>query len=49
MEPDAFPLDYYTTMGVIRDAAAPLLPPPVISSEGANTMDNARWVSSPHP
>lgn len=42
LAPDAFPLDYSTAMRVIRDAAAALSPAPVISCEGANTMDNAR-------
>ena len=42
LAPDAFPLDYSTAMRVIRDAAAALSPAPVVSCEGANTMDNAR-------
>jgi len=47
LAPDAFPLDYSTAMRVIRDAAAALSPAPVISCEGANTMDNARCDPSP--
>ena len=39
---DAFPLDYSTSMRVIRDALHGVSPPPVVISEGANTMDNAR-------
>lgn len=39
---DAFPLDYKTSMRVIRDALHGVSPPPVVVSEGANTMDNAR-------
>ena len=46
LAPDAFPLDYSTAMRVIRDAAAALSPAPVISCEGANTMDNARCVAA---
>ena len=42
LAPDASPLNYYTTLRVIRDAAAALDKAPVISCEGANTMDNAR-------
>ena len=42
LAPDAFPLDYSTALRVIRDAAAQLTPAPVVSCEGANTMDNAR-------
>ena len=43
LAPDAFPLDYSTAMRVIRDATAALSPAPVVSCEGANTMDNARY------
>ena len=39
---DAFPLDYSTSMRVIRDALHAVTPAPVVVSEGANTMDNAR-------
>jgi hypothetical protein len=42
LAPDAFPLDYSTALRIIRDAAAQLTPAPVVSCEGANTMDNAR-------
>ena len=45
LAPDAFPLDYSTALRVIRDAAARLTPAPVVSCEGANTMDNARCES----
>ena len=41
----AFPLDYHTTMRVIRDELSALSIPAVVVSEGANTMDNARWVA----
>jgi 2-hydroxyacyl-CoA lyase 1 len=41
--PPVCPLDYYTTLGVIRAALACLPgPPPLVVSEGANTMDMAR-------
>ena len=47
---DTFPLDYSTSMRVIRDALAAVSPAPVVVSEGANTMDNARYLSlSPRP
>lgn len=36
------PLDYYTTMSVIRACLSTVEPPPVVCSEGANTMDMAR-------
>lgn len=39
---EAFPLDYSTTLRVIRDALMAVIPAPVVISEGANTMDNAR-------
>ena len=39
---DAFPLDYSTSMRVMRDALHGVSPAPVVVSEGANTMDNAR-------
>lgn len=39
---DAFPLDYSTTLRVIRDALLAVSPAPMVISEGANTMDNAR-------
>ena len=38
----ASPLDYGTTLRVVRDALQPIRPHPVIVSEGANTMDQAR-------
>ena len=44
---DAFPLDYSTSMRVIRDALHGVLPPPLVVSEGANTMDNARSALNP--
>ena len=44
LESTAFPLDYHTTLRVLRDELASVSPPPVVVSEGANTMDNARWV-----
>lgn len=44
---DAFPLDYQTTLRVVRDALHAVSPAPVVVSEGANTMDNARFVPSP--
>ena len=36
------PLDYSTTLRIIRDAVLAVQPAPVIVAEGANTMDNAR-------
>ena len=39
---DAFPLDYSTSLRVVRDALHAVSPAPVVISEGANTMDNAR-------
>ena len=45
---DASPLDYSTTLRVIRDALRSIRPHPVVVSEGANTMDNARWESLRH-
>jgi hypothetical protein len=41
----AFPLDYSTTLAVIREAISAVTPAPVVVSEGANTMDNARWAA----
>lgn len=38
----ASPLDYYTSLGVIREEVNALTPAPVVVAEGANTMDNAR-------
>lgn len=38
----AFPLNYYTALRVVRDEVNRLAVPPVVVSEGANTMDNAR-------
>ena len=46
---DAFPLDYSTSLRVIRDALAAVSPAPVVVSEGANTMDNARYLLTPPP
>ena len=46
---DAFPLDYSTSLRVIRDALAAVSPAPVVVSEGANTMDNARFLLTPPP
>lgn len=43
----AFPLNYLTTMRVIRDEILSVTPQPVVVSEGANTMDNARLILSP--
>ncbi len=43
---EAYPLDYSTAMRVIRDALAVVAPAPVVVAEGANTMDNARCVST---
>lgn len=42
LERVAFPLDYHTALGVIREAVNGQSPAPVVVSEGANTMDNAR-------
>lgn len=43
MAKTAFPLDYHTTLRVVRDELNRLPQPAVVVSEGANTMDNARW------
>ena len=37
------PLDYTTTLRIIRDAILAVKPAPVVVAEGANTMDNARF------
>ena len=42
LDHDAYPLDYDTTLRVIRDSMAGIEPHPVVVAEGANTMDNAR-------
>lgn len=42
LQPNASPLDYSTTLRVVRDALRPIRPHPVVVSEGANTMDQAR-------
>lgn len=39
---EAFPLDYATALSAIRGALAAVEPHPVVCSEGANTMDQAR-------
>ncbi|RMZ52179.1 hypothetical protein APUTEX25_001569 [Auxenochlorella protothecoides] len=41
------PLDYGTTLRVVRDALATLPRPPLVVAEGANTMDNARLLLEP--
>lgn len=43
LAPTAFPLDYHTTLRVVRDELNALPTPAVVVAEGANTMDNARW------
>lgn len=43
----ASPLDYSTTLRVLRDAMAALPEPPTVVAEGANTMDNARLLLEP--
>jgi len=42
---EAYPLDYSTSLRVIRDALLAVSPAPVVACEGANTMDNARSAS----
>ena len=42
LQPNASPLDYSTTLRVVRDALRSIRPHPVVVSEGANTMDQAR-------
>ena len=42
MAKEAYPLDYSTALRVIRDSLLGVSPAPVVVSEGANTMDNAR-------
>ena len=39
---NASPLDYSTALRIVRDALRPIRPHPVVVSEGANTMDQAR-------
>ena len=41
------PLNYSTTLRVIRDEIRAAQPQPIVVSEGANTMDNARLLLSP--
>ena len=48
LEPTAYPLDFSTALRVVRDALSAIRPAPVVVSEGANTMDNARCVSLPN-
>ena len=43
----ASPLDYSTTLRVLRDELAATSPPPVVVAEGANTMDQARLLLEP--
>jgi len=38
------PLDYNTTLRIVRDGLQAVSPAPVVVAEGANTMDNARLV-----
>lgn len=47
LDHDAYPLDYDTTLRVIRDSLSAVEPHPVIVAEGANTMDNARHAVLP--
>ena len=49
LDHDAFPLDYDTTLRIIRDSLSGIHPHPVVVAEGANTMDNARWVLTHSP
>ena len=48
---DVFPLNFGTTLRVIRDEILKMDPAPVVVSEGANTMDQARILLEPvdHP
>lgn len=43
----AYPLNYLTTFRVIKNALAALPVEPIVVSEGANTMDNARLLLEP--
>ncbi|KAK9861943.1 hypothetical protein WJX84_011991 [Apatococcus fuscideae] len=47
LEPTAYPLDFSTALRVVRDALSAVSPAPVVVSEGANTMDNARVILEP--
>ncbi|KAK9807300.1 hypothetical protein WJX73_009699 [Symbiochloris irregularis] len=47
LDHNAFPLDYETTLRVIRDSLLAVEPHPIIVAEGANTMDNARVILEP--
>lgn len=42
-----YPLNYHTALRVIRDEIAGIQPAPVVVSEGANTMDQARILLEP--
>lgn len=44
---DVFPLNFGTTLRVIRDEISKMDPVPVVVSEGANTMDQARILLEP--
>ena len=48
LQPSASPLDYSTTLRIVRDALRPIRPHPVVVSEGANTMDQARQDTITH-
>ena len=39
---DTHPLDYSTSLRILRNAIRVVRPAPVVVAEGANTMDNAR-------
>lgn len=42
LAPTQYPLDYYTSLRVMKEVLVSVTPEPIIVSEGANTMDNAR-------
>ncbi|PSC68564.1 2-hydroxyacyl-lyase [Micractinium conductrix] len=47
MQRTTFPLDYHTTLRVVRDEINRLPLPPIVVAEGANTMDQARVLIEP--
>eukprot|EP00877_Chromochloris_zofingiensis_P007714 jgi/Chrzof1/3196/Cz12g15140.t1 len=44
LAPTQYPLDYYTSLRVMKEVLVSVTPEPIIVSEGANTMDNARVI-----
>lgn len=40
----AFPMNYSTALRIVKEAVSATVPSPVVISEGANTMDQSRFV-----